>query len=113
MEEIDPECVLIANPSPNSWKHSIFAFCFEVMKWQKARGKSFVVLTPPDSGFAKFLENKSSNTWYRETIDMSKLTSCDSSIKDLFVYHNQDQYFNVYESKYTFVNEGKLWKDPQ
>ena len=43
------------NPSPNSWKYSVFKFCLDVMKWQVDRGKGFLVIAPPDSGFAQFL----------------------------------------------------------
>ena len=55
LEKLDPEYVLITNPSPNSWKYSVFKFCLDVMKWQVDRGKGFLVITPPDSGFAQFL----------------------------------------------------------
>ena len=52
---LDPEYVLITNPSPNSWKYSVFKFCLDVMQWQVDRGKGFLVIAPPDSGFAQFL----------------------------------------------------------
>ena len=44
---------------PNSWKYSVYKFCLGVMTWQLDRGKGFLVITPPDSGFAQFL------TWKR------------------------------------------------
>ena len=42
LEKLDPEYVLITNPSPNSWKYSVYNFCLDVMKWQLDRGKRFV-----------------------------------------------------------------------
>ena len=54
LEQLDPEYVLITNPSPNSWKYSTYKFCIDVMKWQLSRAKGFLVITPPDSGFAHF-----------------------------------------------------------
>ena len=56
LEELDPEYALITNPSPNSWKYSTYTLCLEVMKWQQSRGKEFLVITPPDSGFAHFMK---------------------------------------------------------
>ena len=41
LEKLDPEYVLITNPSPNAWRHSTYKFCLEVMKWQISQGKGF------------------------------------------------------------------------
>ena len=41
LEKLDPEYVLITNPSPNSWKYSVYKFCLDVMKWQLDRGTVF------------------------------------------------------------------------
>ena len=91
LEKLDPEYVLITNPSPNSWKYSVFKFCLDVMKWQVDRGKGFLVITPPDSGFAQFL------TWKKFEkdrilyhigcfhLDMTNYCHCDPSIKNLRV----------------------------
>ena len=68
LEKLDPEYVLITNPSPNSWKYSVYKFCLDVMKWQLDRGKGFLVITPPDSGFAQFL------TWKKHQKDRIKLS---------------------------------------
>ena len=54
--KLDPEYVLITNPAPNSWRHSTYKFCLEVMTWQISRGKGFLVIMPPDAGFAQFLK---------------------------------------------------------
>ena len=56
LEKLDPEYVLVTNPAPNSWRHSIYKFCLEVMNWQVHRGKGFLVIMPPDAGFAQFLK---------------------------------------------------------
>ena len=45
LEKLDPEYVLITNPSPNSWKYSVYKFCLDVMKWQLDRGTVFLVIT--------------------------------------------------------------------
>ena len=94
LERLDPEYVLISNPSPNSWEHSIYKFCLEVMKCQLGRGKGFLVITPPDSGFAHFMKRYQLNTHKKDTlksypgclhIDMTKYCRCDPSIKNLCV----------------------------
>ena len=41
LEGLDPEYVLVTNPAPNSWRHSIYKLCLELMKWQISRGKGF------------------------------------------------------------------------
>ena len=119
LEKLDPEYVLITNPSPNSWKYSVFKFCLDVMKWQVDRGKGFLVITPPDSGFAQFL------TWKKFqkdrikyhigcfNLDMTNYCRCDPSIKNLRVYYNHDEDFDMLEPQHAFRREGKLWNDPQ
>ena len=119
LEKLDPEYVLITNPSPNSWKYSVFKFCLDVMKWQAGRGKGFLVIAPPDSGFAQFL------TWKKFqkdrikyhigcfNLDMTNYCRCDPSIKNLRVYYNHDEDFDMLEPQHAFNREGKLWNDPQ
>ena len=119
LEKLDPEYVLITNPSPNSWKYSVFKFCLDVMKWQVDRGKGFLVIAPPDSGFAQFL------TWKKLqkdrikyhigcfNLDMTNYCRCDPSIKNLRVFYNHDEDFDMLEPQHAFSREGKLWNDPQ
>ena len=116
--KLDPEYVLITNPSPNAWKHSIYQFCPEVMKWQINRGKGFLVITPPDSGFAHFMKRYLLDSRKRDTlklylackhVDMTKYCRCDPKISELCVYFNYDHDFQLMEPEYTFTNEGKLW----
>ena len=119
LEKLDPEYVLITNPSPNSWKYSVFKFCLDVMKWQVDRGKGFLVIAPPDSGFAQFL------TWKKHqkdrikyhigcfNLDMTNYCRCDPSIKNLHVFYNHDEDFDMLEPQHAFSREGKLWNDPQ
>ena len=119
LEKLDPEYVLITNPSPNSWKYSVFKFCLDVMKWQVDRGKGFLVIAPPDSGFAQFLAWKK---FQKDRIkyhigcfnlDMANYCRCDPSIKNLRVYYNHDEDFDMLEPQHAFSREGKLWNDPQ
>ena len=119
LEKLDPEYVLITNPSPNSWKYSVFKFCLDVMKWQADRGKGFLVIAPPDSGFAQFLAWKK---FQKDRIkyhigcfnlDMTNYCRCDPSIKNLRVYYNHDEDFDMLEPQHAFNREGKLWNDPQ
>ena len=89
------------------------------MKWQLDRGKGFLAITPPDSGFAQFL------TWKKHQkdrikyhiacihVDMTNYCHCDPSIKDLRVYYNYDEDFDLMEPQHAFKREGKLWSDPQ
>ena len=92
------------------------------MKWQLDRGKGFLVITPPDSGFAQFL------TWkkYQKDrikyhigcihLDMTNYCHCDPSVKDLRVYYNDDDDdddFDLMEPQHAFKREGTLWADPQ
>ena len=119
LEKLDPEYVLITNPSPNSWKYLVFKFCLDVMKWQVDRGKGFLVIAPLDSGFAQFL------TWKKLqkdrilyhigcfNLDMTNYCRCDPSIKNLHVYYNHDEDFDMLEPQHAFQTEGKLWTDPQ
>ena len=104
LEKLDPEYVLITNPSPNSCRHSMYKFCLEVMKWQISRGKGFLVIMPPDAGFAQFLrryklDSRKRDTLKRDTLklhlgchyfDMTKFWRCDPKISDLFVYYDYD-----------------------
>ena len=104
LEKLDPEYVLITNPSPNSWKYSVFKFCLDVMKWQVDRGKGLLVIAPPDSGFAQFL------TWKKlqkdrilyhigcVNLDMTSYCHCDPSIKNLRLYYNHDEDFDLLET---------------
>ena len=120
LEKLDPEYSLITNPSPNSWKYSVYKFCLDVMKWQLDRGKCFLVITPPDSGFAQFL------TWKKHQKDRIKyhigcihvdMTNyccrCDPSIKDPRVYYSYENDVELMEPQHAFSREGKLWTDPQ
>ena len=119
LEKLDPEYVLITNPSPNSWKYSVFKFCLDVMKWQVDRGKGFLVIAPPDSGFAQFLAWKKlqkDRIKYHIgcfNLDMTNYCRCDPSIKNLCVYYNHDEDFDMLEPQHAFSREGKLWNDPQ
>ena len=119
LEKLDPGYVLITNPSPNSWKYSVFKFCLDVMKWQVDRGKGFLVIAPPDSGFAQFLAWKKlqkDRIKYHIgcfNLDMTNYCHCDPSIKNLRVYYNHDEDFDMLEAQHAFKREGKLWNDPQ
>ena len=122
LEKLDPEYVLITNPSPNAWRHSTYNFCLEVMKWQISRGKGFLIIMPPDSGFAHFLTRYKLDSRKRDTLklylachyfDMNKYCRCDPNISTLLVYYNFDYDFHLMEPEYAFSNEGKLWTDPQ
>ena len=76
------------------------------------------MITPPDSGFAQFL------TWKKHQndrieyhigclhIDMTNCCRCDPSIKNMRVYYNYEDDFELMEPKYAFSREGKLWTDP-
>ena len=118
LESLDPEYVLITNPSPIAWKHSVFQFCLEVMLWQHERGKGFVVITPPDSGFAHFLNTR----WKLKDrikralscthLDMSNYITCDPSISTLYMFHNREKEEDMIQSRYTFKSGGKPWTDP-
>ena len=62
--------MLITNPSPNAWRHSIYTFCLEVMKWQISRGNGFLVIMPPDVGFAQFLKRYKLDSRKRDTLKL-------------------------------------------
>ena len=76
------------------------------------------MITPPDSGFSQFL------TWKKHQkdrikyhigcihLDMTNYCHCDPSIKDLRVYYNHDDDFDLMEPQHPFKREGKLWSDP-
>ena len=127
LEKLDPEYVLITNPSPNAWNQSIYKFCLDVMRWQSDRKKGFLVTLPPDSGFAHFLKRYTLNSrkWDIKgndkiklhlanlRIDMTKYCGCDPSISQLIVYFNHDDDFELMEPEYALNKEGKLWTDPQ
>ena len=122
LERLDPEYVLITYPSPNAWKHSTYQFCLEVMTWQISRGKWFLVITAPGSGFAHFRKRYKLDSRKKDTlklylgclhIDMTKYCRCDPSIKELRVFYNHDYDFGLMETEYAFTTEGKLWNDPQ
>ena len=78
----------------------------------------FLVITPPDSGFAQFLTWK---TYQNDRIkyigclhiDMTNNCRCDPSIKNVRVYYNYEDDFELMEPKYAFSRDGKLWTDPQ
>ena len=118
-EKLDPEYMLITNPSPNSWRYSVYKFCLDAMKRQLDRGKGFLVITPPNSGFSQFL------TWKKHQkdrikyyigcihIDMTNCCRCDPSIKDMRVYYNYEDDLELMEPQHVFRREGKLWTDPQ
>ena len=115
VEKLDPQYVLITNPSPSSWKYSAYKFCLDVMKWQLDRGKGFLVIMPPDSGFAQFLTRKKHQKDRIEYhvgcihVDTTNYCQCDPSIKDLRVYYNDDDDFDLMEPQHAFSGEGKLW----
>ena len=44
---------------------------------------------------------------------MTNYCHCDPSIKDLRVYYNHDDDFDLMEPQHPFKREGKLWSDPQ
>ena len=103
LEKLDPEYVLITNPAPNSWRYSTYQFCLEVMKWQISRGKGFLVIMPPDAGFAQFLKRYKSDSRKKDTLklhlgrhrfDMTKFYNCDPKNSELFVYYNFDNNYD-------------------
>ena len=117
--KFDPEYVLITNPSPNSWKYSVFKFCLDVMKWQVDRGRDFLVIPLPDSRFPQFLTGMK---FEKDRIlyhigcfhpDMANCCHCDPSIKNLRVYHNHDGNLDMLEPQHACRREGKPWNDPQ
>ena len=77
------------------------------------------MIAPPDSGFAQFL------TWKKLqkdrikyhigcfNLDMTNYCRCDPSIKNLRVFYNHDEDFDMLEPQHAFSREGKLWNDPQ
>ena len=77
------------------------------------------MITPPDSGFAQFF------TWMKHQkdrikyhigcihIDMTNYCRCDPSIKDMRVYYNYEDDFELMEPQHAFSREGKLWTDSQ
>ena len=92
LKKLDPEYVLITNPSPNAWRHSTNKFCLEVMKWQISRGEGFLVIMPPDAGFAHFLKRYKLDSRREDTLklhlachyfDMNKYCRCDPNISTL------------------------------
>ena len=123
LEKLDPEYVLITNPSPNAWRHSIYKFCLEVMKWQISRGKGFLGIMTPDAGFAQFLRRYKLDSGKRDTLklhlgchyfDMTTFCRCDPKISDLLVYYDYDYDYddNWLDPEYNRSSEGKLWNDP-
>ena len=103
--------MLITNPLPNSWKYSVYKFCLDVMKWQLDQRKDFLVIAPPDSGFAQFLTWK---THQKDRIkyhfgcihvDMTNYCHCDPSIKDLRVHYNYEDDFELMEPQHAFSRE--------
>ena len=117
LEKLDPEYVLMTNPSPNSWKHSIYQFCLEALKWQIGRGRGFLVITPRDSGFAHLMERYQLDSREKDTpkfylgclhSDMTKYFRCDPSIKELHVFYNHDYDFELMEPEYAFTKEGNF-----
>ena len=111
--------MLITNPLPNSWKYSVYKFCLDVMTWQLDRGKGFLVITPPDSGFAQFL------TWKKHQkdrikyhigcihVDMTNYCRCDPSVKDMRAHYNYEDDFELIVPQHAFSREGRPWTDPQ
>ena len=91
------------------------------MKWQISLGKSFLVIAPPDSGFAPLVKGHLLDSRKRDTLklhvackhfDMTKYCRCDPKISELCVYFNFED-FHLMGPEYTFTNEGKLWIHPQ
>ena len=91
------------------------------MKGQVDRGKGFLAITPPDSGFAQFLTRKK---FEKDRIrilynigcfhlDMTNYCHCDPSTTNLRVYYNHDEDLDMLEPQHAFKREGKLWTDPQ
>ena len=95
----------------------MYKFCLEVMNWQNNRGKGFVVLTPPDSGFARFLrsqwKDKIRRALYCLHIDMVKIVKCENSCQYLSVYHHQFDAKEIIPPEYAFRTGRKPWSDPQ
>ena len=97
----------------------MFKFCLDVMKWQVDRGKGFLVIAPPDLGFAQFLVWKKlqmDRIKYHIgcfNLDMTNYRRCDPSIENLSVFYNHDEDFDMLEPQHAFSREGKLWNDPQ
>ena len=44
---------------------------------------------------------------------MTNYCHCDPSIKNLRVYYNHDEDFDMLEPQHAFKREEKLWNDPQ
>ena len=125
LERLDPEYVLITNPSPDPWNQSIYKFFLDVMRWQIDRKKGLLVILPPDSGFVPFLKRCKLNLrkWDIKGkdqiklhlanlhVDMTTYCRCDPSISELLVYFNYDDDFELMEPGYAFNKEGKLWME--
>ena len=77
------------------------------------------MIGPPDSGFAQFLAwkklQKDRITYHIGcfNLDMTNYCRCDPSIKNLRVFYNHDENFDMLEPQHAFSREGKLWDDPQ
>eukprot|EP00435_Cladocopium_sp_Y103_P055023 s2970_g18.t1 len=89
------------------------------MKWQTDRGKGFIVIAPPDSGFSKYVRQKKlqgdriKNVTGGLCLDMKNYCRCNTAIRDLYWYYNQEEDFDFNEPKYAINSDGKLWDDPQ
>ena len=109
LEMLDPEYVLIINPSPHAWKYSVYQFCLEMKKWHLTRGKGFLVITLPYSGVAQFSKRYRLDSLKKDTIkmhlgclhiDMTKHCRSDPTIKELRVFYSQDYDFGLMEPEY-------------
>ena len=92
------------------------------MKWQISRGNGFLVIMPPDVGFAQFLKRYKLDSRKRDTLklhlachyfDMTKFWRCDPKISDLLVYYDYDYDYHWLDPEYNLSSEGRLWTDPQ
>ena len=98
-----------------------------VMRWQLENNRGFLVICPPDAGFADFLKRYklASRKWdlYGKdriklhlgyiNIDMTNYCRCDPSISELHVHYSYVDDSELREPKYAFESKGKLWTDPQ
>ena len=87
----------------------MYNFCLEGMKSQISRGKGFLVIMPPDAGFAQFLKRYKLDSRKRDTLklhlachcfDMTKFCRYDPKISDLLVYYDYDYDYHWLDPEY-------------
>ena len=119
--KMDPEIILINNPSPQSARKMVFRFCFDVIIWPCKGNKKFIVTCPAGSYFPLFLDQK---RWRKilskhlcwERVDLQHFCNCEDEIRNMIVYHSCDDYqqdisWFEYLTKMFFSHE-VCWKDP-